>query len=96
MENTKIIYVVTISRVFHQILILLLTDPLGLPSGLVVRASPSNAGMRGGPLVGDLRSHITNSTSGHLLAALELDETMSFAVVIEMGTKRHGTSRWKL
>lgn len=67
-----------------------------LPRGLVVRASPSNAGMRGGPLVGDLRSHITNSTSGHLLAALELDETMSFAVVIEMGTKRHGTSRWKL
>ena len=39
MENTKIIYVVIVIRVVHQILtLLLLTDPPGLPGGPVVRA----------------------------------------------------------
>lgn len=77
MENTKIIYVVTVIRVVHQILILLLlTDPPGLPGGPVVRASPSNAGVRVGLLFGELKFHSTNSASGHLPAALELDGTM--------------------
>ena len=64
-------------RVVYQILTLfLLTDPPGLPGGPVVRASPSNAGVRVGLLVGELKSHSTNAASGHLPAALKLDGTM--------------------